>query len=145
MSGPNEPGGESTEDEPTREVTGDTGVEQNPVTDSTTSEAYSAPESEQFISGPYVPVDPALYDYDDYEPGAEEGEIVPAPRWPWIVGIVAILAAIALVTSVTLLVLPTLTSNVAAPSSTTTTSPPPPFQDQKTTTTTPPPPTPTWV
>ena len=33
------------------------------------SQAYSAPESEQFTSGPYVPADVALYD------GGEEGAI----------------------------------------------------------------------
>ncbi len=36
------------------------------------SRAYSAPESEQFTSAPYVPPDPALYDYDSYEPADPE-------------------------------------------------------------------------
>ena len=31
------------------------------------SRAYSAPESEHFTSGPYVPADMALYDYDGYD------------------------------------------------------------------------------
>jgi len=53
MSGPNPPGS----DEPAQEKTstGETEIY---------SRAYSAPESEQFTSGPYVPPDPALYDYD---------------------------------------------------------------------------------
>src|SRR6516165_11706466 len=31
------------------------------------SQAYSAPESEHFITGPYVPADLRLYDYDGYD------------------------------------------------------------------------------
>ena len=56
------------------------------------SRAYSAPESEQFTSAPYVPPDPALYDYDSYSAVAPEDDR--PPRWPWVVGVVAIVAAI---------------------------------------------------
>jgi hypothetical protein len=105
------------------------------------SEAYSAPESEQFTSGPYVPADPALYDYDTYDPATEIVEQPRPPRWPWIVGITAILAAIALVVSVSLLVTNTNTNNLATPATTTTVSKPP-VQDTFPTTTPPPPPPP---
>jgi hypothetical protein len=44
------------------------------------SRAYSAPESEQYTPGPYVPADLQLYDYDNYD-GADAGEARP-PRWP---------------------------------------------------------------
>jgi hypothetical protein len=130
MSGPN-PGDEPVDDVPTQDVSADTGL----------SQAYSAPESEQFTSGPYVPADPALYDYDTYDQSAEYDDEPPTPRWPWVVGVAAILAAIALVASVSLLVFPSLTSNEAAPN--TTTPPPPPVQDEITETTPPPPPPPT--
>src|SRR6185312_4282504 len=119
-----EPGGEHL-DEQTQDVTTDTGF----------SQAYSAPESEQFTSGPYLPADPRLYDYDAYEGG---GPPTP-PRWPWVVGVAAILAAVALVASVSLLVFPSLTGNQAAPSPSPTTSPSPPVQDEITKTTPPPP------
>ena len=104
------------------------------------SRAYSAPESEHFTSAPYMPADLRLYDYDDYDepPGDDERR---APRWPWVVGVAAIVAAIALVVSVSLLVTGTDTSKLAAPgTSTTTTTAGPPVQDQITTTTPPPPP-----
>ncbi len=136
MSGPNPPelgddaGDEPVQDEETQDVSTDTGF----------SQAYSAPESEQFTSGPYLPADPALYDYDTYDPAADYVDQPATPRWPWVVGVAAILAAIALVTSVSLLVVPGLTSNVAAP---TTTTPAPPVQDEITKTTPPPPPPPT--
>jgi hypothetical protein len=106
------------------------------------SRAYSAPESEHFTSAPYMPADLRLYDYDDYDepPGDDEHR---APRWPWVVGVAAIVAAIALVVSVSLLVTSTNTGKLAAPGSTTTTTPAgPPVQDQITTTTPPPPPPP---
>jgi hypothetical protein len=121
MSGPNPPGPEPFGKEPDSEPT---------------AQAYSAPESEQFSSGPYVPADAALYDYDAYN-AAEYGEELTTPRWPWVVGVVAILAAIALVVSVSLLVTRTDTANLATPD--TTTPPVPPVQDEITTT--PPPPT----
>src|SRR5450755_723487 len=68
------------------------------------SRAYSAPESEQFISGSYVPADLRLYDYDGYDDSSDLDDEHGAPRWPWVVGVAAILAAIALVISVSLLV-----------------------------------------
>ena len=56
------------------------------------SRAYSAPESEQFTSGPYVPADPRLYDYDGYDESAESDDEQPPragrgwsawpPSWP---------------------------------------------------------------
>src|ERR1700682_5005509 len=151
MSGPNppgpdspgsdlpeqEPGSQPTHDQPTHDVTGDT---------ESHSQAYSAPESEQFTSGPYVPADPALYDYDSYDPATELVEQPSAPRWPWVVGVVAILAAVALVVSVSLLVTSTDTNKLATPATSSSTSTPP-VQDEITTTpppppTAPPPPTP---
>ena len=104
------------------------------------SRAYSAPESEHFITGPYVPADPGLYDYDGYDGSADEDDAHGAPRWPWVVGVVAIAAAIALVVSVSLLVTRTDTSKLANPGTTTTASAPP-MQDQITTTKPPPAPT----
>ena len=106
------------------------------------SQAYSAPESEQFTSGPYIPADLALYDYDSYE-AAEADEVAPPPRWPWVVGVTAIVAAIALVASVALLVArDDQTSTLATPKTTTTTVSTPPVQDEITTTTHEPPPPP---
>jgi hypothetical protein len=134
MSGPNPPGPDSPKpDEPAHDAprTGETEIY---------SRAYSAPESEQFLSGPYVPPDPALYDYDAYEPGSAPVDQEP-PKWPWVVGVVAIVAAVALVVSVTLLVARTDSTDLANPS-TTTTSALPPVQDEITTTTTTPPPPP---
>lgn len=152
MSGPNPPGPDSegsdipgqkpgshpTSDQPSQGVgsgppTGDLGDTE------IHSQAYSAPESEQFTSGPYVPADSALYDYDSYEPSTELVEPAPPPRWPWVVGVAAIVAAIALVASVSVLVTRTDTSNLAEPQTTTTA---PPVQDAITTTTPPPPPPP---
>jgi hypothetical protein len=109
------------------------------------SRAYSAPESEHFMSGPYLPADLRLYDYEDYDDASGDDERR-APRWPWVVGIAAIVAAIALVVSVSLLVTRTDTSKLAAPGTTTTTTATtaagPPVQDEITTTTPPPPPPP---
>lgn len=106
------------------------------------SQAYSAPESEQFTSGPYVPAEVALYDYDDYDPATELVDTTPPPRWPWVVGITAIIAAVALVASVAVLVTrDDDTANLATPQPSTTTSAPP-VQDEITTTTPPPPPPP---
>jgi hypothetical protein len=105
------------------------------------SRAYSAPESEHFMSGPYVPADMALYDYDGYNESSDHGDDHHAPRWPWIVGVAAIVAAIALVISVSLLVTRTDTNKLANPGTTTTPSTPP-LQDELTTTTPPPPPPP---
>jgi Mycobacterium membrane protein len=150
MSGPNPPGPEGSEfggqepgsqpapDQPTRAAadsaapkTGETEVH---------SQAYSAPESEQFTSGPYVPADASLYDYDSHEPATELVDQPTPPRWPWVVGVVAIVAAIALVASVSVLVTRTDTDNLATPATSTTTAPP--VQDEITTTTPPPPPPP---
>ncbi|MBU8823967.1 MmpS family transport accessory protein [Mycolicibacterium goodii] len=108
------------------------------------SQAYSAPESEQYTAGPYVPADLALYDYDSYDPASELVQ-APPPRWPWVVGVTAIIAAIALVASVALLVArDDETSNLATPRPSTTTSsappPPPPPSEEL-----PPPPPPETV
>src|SRR5690348_7812093 len=54
------------------------------------SRAYSAPESEQFVTGPYLPVDLSLYDYDGYDEASEADRERGAPRWPWVVGLAAI-------------------------------------------------------
>jgi hypothetical protein len=107
------------------------------------SQAYSAPESEQVTSGPYVPADASLYDYDSYDPATELVDQERPPRWPWVVGVAAIIAAIALVASVSVLVTRTDTNNLATPATSTTTAPP--VQDEITTTkpSPPPPPPPT--
>jgi Mycobacterium membrane protein len=132
MSGPNPPGPDSPKpDEPARKTSSDAGETE------IYSRAYSAPESEQFTSAPYVPPDASLYDYDAYDPAAET-EDAPPPRWPWVVGVVAIVAAISLVVSVAVLVTRTDESaNVATPATSTTRSVPP-VQDEITTTTPPP-------
>ena len=103
------------------------------------SRAYSAPESEHFITGPYVPADLRLYEYDGYDESTDSDDEHRAPRWPWVVGIAAIVAAIALVVSVSLLVAGTDTSKLANPGTTTVPSTPP-MQDEITTTKPPPPP-----
>lgn len=138
MSG-EEPGGQPSSDEPTREV--DSGGD-NPDTGQTDfySRAYSAPESEQFVSPPYIPADASLYDYDSFDRSAGADEQAPPPKWPWVVGVVAIIAAVALVVSVSVLVTRTETDNLATPETTTTSVPP--IQDEITTTTPPPPPPP---
>src|SRR6185503_19572330 len=143
MSGPNPPGSEGSDlpgQEPGNQPTSD--QSSAPATGETESysQAYSAPESEQFTSGPYVPADSSLYDYDSYEPATELVDQEKPPRWPWIVGVAAIVAAIALVASVSVLVTRTDTNNLATPSTSTTTAPP--VQDEITTTTPPPPPPP---
>lgn len=142
MSGPNPPDNEGSElggqepgsppasEQPGAPDTGQTDLH---------SQAYSAPESEQFTAGPYVPADASLYDYDSYEQ-AEPVDAPPPPRWPWVVGVAAIVAAVALVASVSILVTRTDTSNLATPDTSTTTAPP--VQDEITTTTPPPPPPP---
>jgi outer membrane biosynthesis protein TonB len=157
MSGPNPPGPESEELEPGvepsegdtkfeeggsefgEESTGD-GTEQDGETAQTDiySRAYSAPESEHVTSGPYVPADLDLYDYDGYDELADEEAT--APRWPWIVGIAAIAAAIALVVSVSLLFVRTGTNQMATPSTAPTSTPP--MQDEIIVTTPPPAPPP---
>src|ERR1700739_2867194 len=132
MSGPNPPGPESEELEPGVEPSqGDTEFQhggsefgeaaageadadgQTAQTD-IYSRAYSAPESEHFTSGPYVPADLDLYDYESYEEPADEEAT--SARWPWVVGIAAIVAAVALVVSVSLLFARTDTNKLATPS-----------------------------
>ena len=136
MSGPNPPdkdaGGQSSDD-PTAEYRDD----RDELTDTGFQRAYSAPESEQYTIGPYLPPYLELYDYDAYE--AEQSGELPPPKWPWVVGVTAIVAAIALVVSVSLLVTRTDTSSLANQNTTTTVNPPP-VQDQITTTPPPPPP-----
>lgn len=105
------------------------------------SRAYSAPESEHFTSGPYLPADLRLYDYDDFDESADAEDERSTARWPWVVGIAAIVAAIALVVSVSLLFARTDTTKLANPGTTTAPSTPP-LQDEITTTKPPPPPPP---
>jgi Mycobacterium membrane protein len=171
MSGPNPPGWEPEEPDSAGEVShkpdsaGESGHELapseldshdelEPVEDSAEmaaadqtgqtdaySRAYSAPESEHFVTGPYVPADPRLYDYDSFDDSSDPDDEHRAPRWPWVVGVAAIVAAIALVVSVSLLVARTDTSKLASPGTTTAPSTPP-MQDEITTTKPPPPPPP---
>jgi Mycobacterium membrane protein len=103
------------------------------------SRAYSAPESEHFTSGPYMPADLQLYDYEDYDESSELDDERSNVRWPWVVGIAAIVAAIALVVSVSLLFARTDTTKLANPNTTSVPSTPP-MQDEITTTKPPPPP-----
>jgi hypothetical protein len=143
MSGPNPPGSEGSDlpgQEPGDQPTSDRSAAPDTGETEFYSHAYSAPESEHFTSGPYVPADSSLYDYDSYEPATELVDQEKPPRWPWIVGVAAIVAAIALVTSVSVLVTRTDTNNLATPSTSTTSAPP--VQDEITTTTPPPPPPP---
>lgn len=162
MSGPNPPGREP--DEPESEPVSDTGDErasgnhlppvagggdklpsdQTGETDAY-SRAYSAPESEHVTGGPYVPADLRLYDYDDYEESSDLDDELAAPRWPWVVGVAAIIAAVALVVSVSLLVTRPHTSKLAT-GDTTSSAPPtteiPTATETQTVTVTPPPPPP---
>src|SRR5689334_2985447 len=102
MSGPNPPGPESEELGPGVEpgqgvgefpggdgdFAGDLGEpDAEDATGQTDvySRAYSAPESEHISSGPYVPANLDLYDYDHYDAAPEEQEEKTA-RWPWVVG-----------------------------------------------------------
>jgi hypothetical protein len=160
MSGPNPPGPESEELEPGLESSeGDGGFDggdsdsgagageadadnQTGQTDAY-SQAYSAPESEHISSGPYVPANLDLYDYDNYDDSPPNGPEEKTARWPWIVGIAAIVAAIALVASVSLLFARTDTNKLATPNTASPTASTPPMQDEITVTTTthaPPPP-----
>jgi Mycobacterium membrane protein len=155
MSGPNPPGRDPDESDSASELSHEPGSgELQPPDDSgkiaapdqtgqtdAYSRAYSAPESEHFISGPYVPADLRLYDYDAYEDSSDSDDEHGAPRWPWVVGVAAIVAAIALVVSVSLLVTRNDTNKLANPGPTTTPSTSP-MQDEITTTTAPPPPPP---
>lgn len=136
MSGPNSPGPESADGPDS--TSGDAGPTEEygagdipPAPTDFPSQAYSAPESEQFVSGPYVPADPDLYDYDSYDESTQLVDTGPPPRWPWVVGVTAIVAAIALVVSVSLLVTSTDTDTLATPQTSTPTAPP--VQDEITT------------
>jgi MmpS family membrane protein len=163
MSGPNPPGWESEHpdsasdlsheadpgDESEPEHAADADAKREAIDDSAGmaaadqtdaySRAYSAPESEHFSSGPYVPADLRLYDYDDYDESSDSDDEHGAPRWPWLVGVTAIAAAIALVVSVSLLVARPGTTKLATPGTTTASTPP--MQDEVTTSKPPPPPT----
>lgn len=105
------------------------------------SRAYSAPESEQFTSGPFVSADLRLYDYDESDNDDQHA----VPRWPWVAGVAAILAAIALVVSVSLLATRTDGGNNNKLVIPRTTSSTPPIQDAITTTEPPPPPAPSTI
>src|SRR3984957_15154421 len=153
MSGPNPPGPESEELEPGvgpsrsgGEIdggnsdlgagAGESDAEGQTGQTDVYSRAYSAPESEHISSGPYVPANLDLYDYDSYDDAAPHEAEASTARWPWIVGIAAIVAAIALVVSVSLLFARTGTAKVATPSTAPTSTPP--MQDEIIVTTTPP-------
>ena len=114
---------------------------QEELTDTGFNRAYSAPESEHYTAGPFVAPDPRLYDYDTYDSVPEVLEDAEPPKWPWVVGVTAIIAAVALVVSVSLLVTSADTNELATPKTTTTVALPP-VQDEITTTVPPPPPPP---
>ena len=153
MSGPNPPGPESEKIEPGVEPSegereferggsefgggeaGAAGADSQTGQTDVYSRAYSAPESEHFSSGPYVPADLDLYDYDSFGETAHD-EPATTARWPWIVGIAAIVAAVALVVSVSLLFVRTDTNKLATPGTSSTSTPPP--QDEIIVTTPPP-------
>ena len=103
MSGPTPPDHEPSDQPGARELEEYRG-DRDELTDTGFSRAYSAPESEQYNSAPYLPADLELYDYDSYQTTADGPADLPPPRWPWVVGVTAIVAAIALVASVSLLV-----------------------------------------
>jgi len=138
MSGPTPPDHEPS-DQPTARELEEFRGDRDELTDTGFSRAYSAPEAEQYNAAPYIPSDLELYDYDSYEAGAGLPGELPPPRWPWVVGVTAIIAAIALVASVSLLVTRSDTDNLATPATTTVA---PPVQDEITTTVPPPPPPP---
>src|SRR5271170_6278181 len=158
MSGPNPPGPESEDLEPGVEPSqsgsefdgaggelaagsaGESDAEGQTGQTDVYSRAYSAPESEHISSGPYVPANLDLYDYDSYDDAAPDEAEASTARWPWIVGIAAIVAAIALVVSVSLLFARTDTTKLATPSTAPTSTPP--MQDEIIVTTTPPAPPP---
>ncbi|KLO26187.1 membrane protein [Mycolicibacter heraklionensis] len=161
MSGPNPPEAGSGDEgsgngQPASDLAPEAGGEIQPLDDvaatptaaapdnTAYSQAYSAPESEQFLSGPYVPVDPRLYDYDNYDAPDEPDLDAKTPRWPWVVGVTVIIAAVSLVVSVALLFARTETHDLATPGTTSSTVSVPPVQDEitrtSTSTTAPPPP-----
>jgi hypothetical protein len=151
MSGPNPPGPESEELEPVVESSrgdgrfgggdADSGAAEPELENQTGqtdvySQAYSAPESEHISSGPYVPANLDLYDYDNYDDAAPADQEEKTARWPWVVGIAAIVAAIALVVSVSLLFMRTDTNKLATPNTAPPTTSTPPMQDEIIVTTT---------
>ena len=135
MSGPNPPHQEPPDQPGASELEQYRG-DREELTDTGFSRAYSAPESEQYSAAPYMPADLELYDYDGYETAVEGPAELPPPKWPWVVGVTAIIAAIALVASVSLLVTRSDTETLATPTTTTA----PPVQDEITTPPPPPPP-----
>ena len=87
MSGPNPPGPESEQLEPGVEPSqsggdgrdtelgasaGESDAEGQTGQTDVYSRAYSAPESEHISSGPYVPANLDLYDYDSYDDAAPD-------------------------------------------------------------------------
>ncbi|WP_343602287.1 MmpS family transport accessory protein [Mycobacterium sp.] len=150
MSGPNPPGPGSDDLGPDGDIgTGDVDLGDGPIAQEPvgsdragdagfSAQAYSAPESEHVSSGPYVPADLDLYDYDSYDTPVDD-EAGP-PRWPWVVGIAAIVAAVALVVSVSLLFARTDTNRLATPGTAPTSTSP--IQDEIIVTTPPPAPPP---
>lgn len=135
-----EPAGVESDLEP---LDGSAGLEPADQTGQTDaySQAYSALEADHFTGGPYAPAELDLYEYDDYQEAPDPEDEHSAPRWPWIVGVAAIVAAIALVVSVSLLFAGTDTTKLANPNTSTAPSTPP-LQDEITTTKPPPPPPP---
>src|SRR6201985_2403836 len=144
MSGPNPPGPESEKLEPGVEPSqsggepdradtqfgagaGESDAEGQTGQTDVYSRAYSAPESEHISSGPYVPANLDLYDYDNYDEAAHAAE-ARTPPWPRFVGSAPIVAAMALVVSVSLLFARTDTTKVATPSTAPTSTPP--MQDE---------------
>src|SRR6478752_3787827 len=90
MSGPNPPGSEGPDlpgQEPGDQPTSDRSAAPDTGETEFYSHAYSAPESEHFTSGPYVPADSSLYDYDSYEPATElvdqEKPLAGPGSWAW--------------------------------------------------------------
>jgi hypothetical protein len=132
MSGPNPPDG-GPGDQPLDLPVDD----REELTDTGFSRAYSAPESEQYAIAPYLPAELELFDYDGYDRTGDTSDDLAPPKWPWVVGVTAIVAAIALVVSVSLLVTTADTDNLATPVTTTVA---PPVQDEITPPPPPPPP-----
>ncbi len=133
MSGPNPP--ERDPEEPLDHSVDDSTGIPAPGETGAYSQAYSAPASE-LVTGLYVPADPRLYDDGGFDRSSGPDTQRGAPRWPWVVGVAAIVAAIALVVSVSLLVARNDTTKLANPGTSTVSTPPP--HDEMTTTVAPP-------
>ena len=137
MSGPNPPGPDSEGADDLDQEPGESTAEEDSVQDATGeteihSRAYSAPESEQFTAAPTCPPIPSCMTTTT----TSKTELVDAarpPRWPWVVGVVAIIAAISLVVSVSLLVTGTDSDNLNAQGGPTLDHSAPPVQDEITT------------